>query len=242
MPSEIELALELQRMDRILRELEIEIRSLPKRVAQFEQQVNAAKLHAEGAEASRESNRLEIQRVERANDEQNAKLARLKKQLMDATTQNQVTAFQHEIEWAEREIAKNDGILADLRAKGEELGSKAVEARAAHEQLAGTLEEQKASAIALSEQDRKKGVKIFRERNALHATFPQKLREIYDRLRKSHKDGIVVAECTEAMCTGCLMTVRPALMQQIRTERDKMFFCESCRRIMHYNPTRVVDA
>jgi hypothetical protein len=165
MPSDLELALELQRMDRILRELETGIRSLPKRIAEFDQRAHAAKLHAEGA---------------------------------------------------------------------------AAEARAAAESAEASVATGKAEATRASEEDRKKGVKLFKERNALHASLPKPLRDTYDRIRKSHKDGLVVADCTDAVCTGCLMTIRPALMQQIRSDRAKLFFCESCRRILAYNPPQVV--
>lgn len=242
MPLEIELALELQRMDRILRDLEIEIRALPKRVAQFEAQTNAAKLHAEGAEADLEANRKESKRLEGANEDHKIKLAKLKKQIMDATTQDQVTAFQHEIDWAEKEFAANEATLFQLLEENEILAEKVKEAKAGLAQARKNFEEQKATATALSEVDRKKGVKVFRERNALHTSLPKTLRETYDRLRKSHKDGLVVADCTDEMCSGCLMTVRPALMQQIRTDREKLFYCESCRRMLFYNPPKAVVA
>lgn len=238
MPQEIQTALELQRMDRILHDLEVEIRSLPKKIGALEQQLQEKRRAREVAEAKVASTRHDIKRLDASTQDARLKIEKLKKQLMQATTQDQVTAFQHEIDFAEKTIGANeeselslleslDGIEADVAA--------AIEAEKAAEIY---FTQQQSEANALSEADRKKGVKLFKERTQLHASLPPKFRDEYDRLKKSHKDGVIVADASDGTCSGCLMTIRPALLQQIRSEAEKIFRCENCHRLLIYNATR----
>jgi len=37
------------------------------------------------------------------------------------------------------------------------------------------------------------------------------------------------------------MNIRAALLQQIRQHPDKTFYCESCLRMLSFNPPRSVD-
>jgi predicted nucleic acid-binding Zn-ribbon protein len=238
--EEIQKILEIQRMDSILRELEVEIRSLPKKIEALEKQSGEIHRKREAAEAKLAAQRQELKRLENSVQDHKLKIQKLKKQLMDATTQEQVTAFQHEIDWAEKEIsaaqAKETELLEGL--DGLEAGVRA--ALVAEKEALADLERQKAEAAARSEEDRTKGKKIYRDRMLRHGELPQALRDEYDRLRKSHRDGVVAVDCTDGACSGCLMTIRPALLQQIRTDLNKLFRCESCRRFLVYNPPRAV--
>lgn len=238
MPQELQTAMELQRMDRVLHDLEVEIRSLPKKIGALEQQLQEKRRAREVAEAKLASTRQDIKRLDGSTQDSRLKIEKLKKQLMQATTQDQVTAFQHEIDFFEKTIAGNeetelslleslDGIEADL--------ATAVETEKAAEIY---FTQQQTEANALSEADKKKGMKLFKERTQLHASLPQKFRDEYDRLRKSHKDGVIVADASDGTCSGCLMTIRPALLQQIRSEAEKIFRCENCHRLLIYNATR----
>jgi len=236
MAQEIELALRLQRMDRQMAELGAEIRALPKKIAELEKQLESHQRKLESDQAELASNQTEQRRLAAATSDLREKIAKLKKQIMQATTQEQLTAFQHEIDFCETEIAKNDAAAMRALEEDETLGQqvKVAEEALAAEKLA--VEQRKKEAEALSEEDRKKGVRIYRERLKLAAEMPPKLVEHYERIRKRHKDGIVVAECTDSMCSSCMMTIRPALMQQIRQSPEKLFTCESCLRMLYNNP------
>ena len=236
MAQEVQLALQLQRMDRQLAQLEAEIRGLPKKIAELEKVLETHARRLEADQAALAANQSEIRRITGANSDHKEKIAKLKKQVMQATTQEQLTAFQHEIAFCETEITKNEEHSIQLLEQGEALAASVATAEKdlANEQAA--IEKRKEDAKALSEADRKKGVKIYRERQALAKEVPPKLLEHYEKLRKKHKDGIVVAECTDHMCSSCMMNIRPALMQQIRQYPDKLFCCESCLRMLSYNP------
>jgi predicted nucleic acid-binding Zn-ribbon protein len=240
MHAVLEQILNLQRMDRILHELEIEIRGLPKLVAAAEKIAADAVRQREIAEANLEANRKEIQRLDYAVQDAKTKLAKLRKQIMEATTEGQLKAFQHEIEFVEGEIARMDAEELALLEATDEL-SALLETRRAEEQAAQERAQQEtAAANAKNKEDRRKGAEIYKQRMALHASLPAEIRSEYDQLRKRHKDGQAAVECTDGLCAGCLMTIRPQLMQEIRTKQDRLFQCESCYRWLVYNPATFV--
>jgi len=37
------------------------------------------------------------------------------------------------------------------------------------------------------------------------------------------------------------MIIRPQVMQELRTAGDGLVFCESCKRILYYNPPQAID-
>jgi len=241
MAQDVQLALQLQRMDLQLTQLEAEIRGLPKKIAELEKVLETHSRRLEADQAALASNQSEVRRLQGLNSDHREKIAKLKKQLMQATTQEQLTAFQHEIAFCETETEKNEANSLKLLEAGESLAATVTQAEEslAAERIA--VEKRKEEAKALSETDRKKGMRIYRERQQLGKEVPPKLLEHYERLRKKHKDGVVVAECTGGLCSGCMMSIRPALMQQIRQFPDKVHTCESCLRMLYYNPPRSVD-
>jgi len=228
-------------MDRQLAQLEAEIRSLPRKIAELEKVLESHERRLEADQAALTANQTEIRRLTGANSDHKEKIAKLKKQVMQATTQEQLTAFQHEIAYCETETMQNEERSLKLLEVDEALSGTVAAAEKSLTEERAAVEKRKLEATALSETDRKKGVKIYRERQAFAKEVPAKLLDHYEKLRRKHKDGIVVAECTESMCSSCQMNIRPALMQQIRQFPDKLFCCESCLRMLFNNPPRSVD-
>lgn len=241
MAQDVSLALQLQRMDRQLVQLEAEIRGLPKKIALLEAQMGAHEQRLVDDHAALLANQLEVKRLAGSNEDHRLKIDKLKKQVMQSTTQEQLTAFNHEITFCESEIVANDESSFVLLEESERLAKIVKEAEGNLGQERLNVEQQKIDAKVLSEEDRKKGIRIFREREKLAKELPPALLKDYERLRKKHKDGIVVAECTEGLCTSCQMNIRAALLQQIRQHPEKMFYCESCLRILSFNPPRSVE-
>ena len=241
MAQDVLLALQLQRMDRQLAQLEAEIRGLPKKIAHLETQMGAHLQRLEDDRAALLANQLEIKRLGGSNQDLRLKIDKLKKQVMQATTQDQLNAFQHEIAFCESEIVLNDESSFRLLEESETLTGTVKEAEVNLEQERLAVEKLKVDAKFLSEEDRKKGVRIYREREKLAKEIPAAVLKDYERLRKKHKDGIVVSECTEGLCTSCQMNIRAALLQQIRQDPEKTFYCESCLRMLSFNPVRSID-
>lgn len=241
MAKEVDLALTLQSLDRQLVILEHEIRSLPKKIAELEKQLDSHKRRLEADQAALLGNQKEARDLIAANEDHRLKIAKLKKQTMQSTTQEQLNAFQHEIRYCETEIIKNEERVTFLNGQTATLEATVTQAESDLAAEAIGVDAQKAAAQALSDADRKKGVRIYKERQSLSKAADAKFIATYDRIRKKHKDGIVVADCTEGACSSCQMKVRPALLQQIRQSPETVHHCESCGRMFAYNPARSVD-
>ncbi|MBV8071266.1 MAG: hypothetical protein JO270_15255, partial [Acidobacteriaceae bacterium] len=56
----------------------------------------------------------------------------------------------------------------------------------------------------------------------------------YERIRKKTKNT-PIADATGGRCDACQITLRPQFFQDLR-RGDKIMFCESCGRILTYNP------
>ncbi len=57
----------------------------------------------------------------------------------------------------------------------------------------------------------------------------------YDRIRKKWRGGQVVAEAVAGRCSACQILLRPQYLQDLR-KASQLMFCESCGRILYYNP------
>ncbi len=66
------------------------------------------------------------------------------------------------------------------------------------------------------------------------ATYTQ-----YERVRKGRK-GVAVAEVVDGRCTACYMVLRPQYFQDVK-RTETILFCESCQRILYYNPPQSFD-
>jgi predicted nucleic acid-binding Zn-ribbon protein len=110
---------------------------------------------------------------------------------------------------------------AETRLKAEQ---KEVEAEKARARERTKIDEQ-----ALSEQRA--------ERQNIAGQMDAKFYAEYERVRKKTKNT-PIADATEGRCGACQIALRPQFFQDLRRQ-DKIMFCESCGRILTYNP--VVD-
>jgi predicted nucleic acid-binding Zn-ribbon protein len=76
-------------------------------------------------------------------------------------------------------------------------------------------------------------------RQKVVAELNPQLHRNYERLRKSRK-GIAVAEAIEGRCSACHLSMRLQFFQDLR-RGDQVMYCESCGRILYYNPPVETD-
>jgi hypothetical protein len=73
------------------------------------------------------------------------------------------------------------------------------------------------------------------ERQQLVAGLRKPAYSAYERIRKKWHGGSAVAEALEGRCSACQILLRPQFFQDLRNSGE-MMFCESCGRILYYNP------
>ena len=87
--------------------------------------------------------------------------------------------------------------------------------------------------------DQKALAELQAERKALVAEINPGLYRNYERIRKGRR-GIAVAEAVDGRCVACHMAMRLQYLQDLR-KGDQVLLCESCGRILYYNPPVPVE-
>jgi predicted nucleic acid-binding Zn-ribbon protein len=234
MTADIEQVNRLQSLDLKIAELEREIATLPKHIAQIEKALDSHLRRLEADRAALTANQKERKRLEDDGKVEAQKMSKLKDQMLLAKTNEQYRAFQHEITFCEEAIRKSEDRILDLMAEAEPLDINVKKAEAALKEEKQQVETEKARARERTSVDQKQLAELQAERKTLVAGVDPQMYRDYERIRKKWR-GHVVAEATGGRCSACHIVLRPQFYQDLRNNSDVMF-CESCGRILYYNP------
>ena len=242
MNPDLEHLVVLQAQDLELTRLRAELADAPKRVRAAEVGLLAAEkaLDAVRAALATEEKLRRGQESEIAS--QRTKIARLRRSLDGATSAAQVSAFEHEIVFAEAAIVKlEDEEFASLeRAETLEADLKAAEARAGLRR--GELAAERARAERVVVENRTQITGVEGQRRELRAGIDEGRLAVYDRLTKTK--GTAVAEAlgnaVHGKCAACQMGLRPQRWQDLigHDHDDEIFICETCGRMLFWDPRR----
>jgi predicted nucleic acid-binding Zn-ribbon protein len=234
MNPDVQAVMKLQTLDSRAAALQKEIEALPKHVAQIEKTLDQHIRKLEADRAALAANQRDRKRLEDDIKVQEQKVSKLRDQMLQAKTNDQYRAFQHEIEFCEKEIRKfEDGIL-ELMGQSEPLEQNVKAAEGALKEERVQVENEKERARSRSAEDQSFLDDVLAERKTVVASIPVPVYQTYERIRKRWK-GVAVADATEGRCAACQIALRPQYFQELR-RGDKLQYCESCGRILYYNP------
>ncbi len=242
MNQDLEHLIVLQAQDLELSRLRTELAELPRRLKAAETALGAAE--AALAECRKQLGAEE--KLRRGQESEIAshrtKLERLRRSLDGATSAQQVSAFEHEIKFAEAAIAKLEDEEFSSLERTEGLDAQQTELAAAVERATAGLAREKEQGAALKRSHDEAIQGIERERTELRAQITPKWLQSYDKLVKTR--GTAVAEALgtalSGKCAACQMGVRPQRWQDLigREHEDEIFSCESCGRLLFWDPRR----
>lgn len=229
----------LQEIDHRLADLAREITALPKHIAEIEKKLTSHQRKLEADQAALAANQKERKGCDTAIQTQEQKISKLKDQMLEAKTNEQYRAFQNEIEFCQKEIRKSEDRILELMSESEPLDKNVKVAEAALKAEKAEVDKEKQQARERTAVDEKAAAELQKERAAIVAqvTPPMVLR--YEKARKARR-GIGIAEVAEGRCTACNMMVRPQFFQELK-KGDQVMSCESCQRILYYNPPISVE-
>ena len=238
MHPDLEKLIVLQGLDVEAKRLRDEMAALPKHVAGLEAKLKATvgqravvvDLIAK-EEALRRRQELDVKDYQ-------AKIAKVRKQLDQATTTVQVTAFEHEIGFAQAEVSRLEDSELESMERSEGLESQktlADEAVASDEKI---LERERAKATETIAADKAALAEVEKQRAVVRPEIGEDALSIYDRISKSK--GTAVAEALNQKCMACQMMLRPQKWNDLRdrSNDETMMTCESCGRLLYYDPAR----
>jgi len=239
MLPDLKLAIRLQEVDNRLADLRREISALPKHIAEIEKKLIAHDRKLEGDRAALAANQKERKKCDSDIQIQEQKISKLKDQTLDAKTNEVYRAFQNEIEFCQKEIRKCEDRILELMTESEPLDRNVKAAEAALQAEKAQVEAEKQAARERTAIDQKASAELLKERGEIVAGMAPAVYQRYTRVCKMRR-GIGVAEAVEGRCSVCNMAMRLQFFQELR-KGDQVMACESCLRILYYNPPQAVD-
>ena len=238
MHPDLEKLIVLQTHDVEAKRLRDEMTALPKYVAALEDKAKA--VAGQRAVIVDLIAKEEAMRRRQESDvkDQKAKIERTRKHMDLATTTVQVTAFEHEIAFAQAEISRLEDAEIESMERSEGLDAQKPLADDAVTDATATLEREQLRAAGTIAQDKTALAAVEEKRKALRPEIGEAALSSYDRIAKAK--GTAVAEALKQKCMACQMMVRPQRWNDLRDRAndDAMMTCESCGRLLFYDPAR----
>jgi predicted nucleic acid-binding Zn-ribbon protein len=238
MHPDLEKLIVLQGLDVEAKRLRDEMTALPKHVAGLSAKAKAVEgQRAVVLDLIAKEETLRRRQESEVKDHQ-AKIGRVRKQLDLATTTVQVTAFEHEIGFAQAEVSRLEDAELESMERSEALEAQKLVADEAVEDATKTLERERLRAMETIANDKVLLAEVDQKREALRPEIGESALSNYDRIAKGKGTGL--AEALNQKCTACQMMFRPQRWNDLRdrSNEDEIMTCESCGRLLYYDPAR----
>ena len=238
MNSDLANLIELQKADAEIARLQAEISSLPKIVTAIEAKLAGSKDRAEKAKAALKADEAARRKHEQDIEALRQKISKYRDQMLSVKTNQEYQALGTEITFAEKGISGlEDKILetmVDADAKNGELK------RAESDLKTHTAEIEKEKAIAQQKtaEDEKLLTICKEKRDTVRKSVEPDILRHYDRVLKFR--GTAIAEAIDHRCSGCQVLLRPQVYNELRSS-EKFITCDSCQRILYYDPAHDSD-
>ncbi|MFZ0285557.1 MAG: C4-type zinc ribbon domain-containing protein [Terriglobales bacterium] len=233
MVPDIQNLIELQHADREILRLKEEIAALPKRVATIEERLAGTRARLEKAKASVKADEAARRKYETAISDSQQKISKYRDQSLEVKTNEQYKALMHEIQFAEQEIRANEDKILELMMNSEAREKDVKAAEAELKAATAEVEKEKIQARERTAEDEKQTVEWNAKREVWRSGVnPDVLRQ-YDRVAKYRGSGI--SEVRDQKCMACQVMLRPQTYNEVRS--DQLVSCESCQRILYYDPS-----
>jgi predicted nucleic acid-binding Zn-ribbon protein len=238
MHPDIEKLMTLQTHDVEAKRLRDEMVALPKLVAGLETKLKAVEgQRAVIVDLIAKEEKLRRKQESDVNDHQ-TKIARVRKQLDLATTTVQVTAFEHEMAFAQSQIGKLEDAELESMERTEGLEAQLKLANEAVEEAGKIRERERGRSAETVAADKIALSAVDAQRVELRPQINEDLLSTYDRIAKSK--GTAIAEALNQKCMACQMMLRPQRWNDLRerSDHDLVMHCETCGRLLYYDPAR----
>ncbi|MGH9593002.1 MAG: zinc ribbon domain-containing protein [Bryobacteraceae bacterium] len=234
MHPDTHLVTQLQTLDQRIAALEKEVATLPKHIALIEKTLESHLRRLEADRAALSANQKDRKKLEGDIQLHEQKTSKLKEQMLGAKNNEQYRAFQHEIDFLAKEVRKAEDRILELMSESEPLDANVKKAELALKEEKQVVDGEQKRARERTAADLAQIEQLHQERAAAAAKLPAATLTTYERARKKWH-GLAIAEATNGRCAACQIMLRPQYFQDLR-KGDQLLTCESCGRILIYNP------
>jgi len=231
----LQTLLDLQGVDVRLHEVRARLATLPKKTAEIDARVAAARAALEQSKAAQLNTIKERKKYELDVEQWKERVRKYRDQTSQVKTNEAYKALQHEVETAEGEISKAEDRLLEQMVNAEEYDRRVKASEKDLKEVEDAARGQRAKVDAEKAAAEKDIAVLEAERARAVAGIPENLLDHYDRIVRKH-NGVALAEVRDSKCGACGMIVRPHVLQEMRRARegDELFHCETCTRILYY--------
>jgi uncharacterized protein len=229
--AELEKLLILQDRDQRIRQIQLEIKTLPQEQKNLEAQLAASAASLESLKHRARLLEVDRKKLELDVGTRQSSISRLKTQQYETRKNDEFQAMGHEIERYEKEIVQLEDQELEIMEQADKLRTQisAAEKTASagrdsvNRQLADLEEKAKTLQRQLEE--------LTKERAQLAQNIDEDVVERYERLFASKGDAAVVA-VEHGVCTGCHMKVTTQTAVHAKSGSE-IVSCEQCGRILY---------
>src|SRR5579871_2468075 len=164
MLPDLKLVIRLQEIDFRLADLTREIAALPRHIAEIEKKLVSHERKLDADRAALLANQKERKKCEGDIQVQEAKISKLKDQMLSVKTNEQYRAFQSEIEFCQGEIRKAEDRILELMTESEPLDKNVKTAEAALKTEKVEVDAEKEQARERTDKDQKAAAELQQER------------------------------------------------------------------------------
>lgn len=233
--------LDLQHVDLRQQELRARLDLYPKRLAEVDARVTAARAEVEKSKVAQTATLKGRKRYELDVEQWKEKARKYRDQSYEVKTNEAYKALQHEAQMAEAEMAKAEDRLLEQMVASEEYDRRIKAAEKSLAEIEGLAHTERAKLQAEQAGAQEELAGLEAERQKLVAAIPEDLVDHYQRIARRH-NGVAMAEVRDETCTMCGVRVRPHVFQELRqleaatSENAELFHCETCTRILYFVP------
>src|SRR5712691_4717733 len=153
--------------------------------------------------------------------------------MLQAKTNDQYQAFQHEIGFCQSEIRRAEDRILDLMAESEDLEKNVRAAEVALKIEKTQVESEKLETRERTEAYQSAVQDLESTKKSIVASMSPGVYKNYERIRS--RRGVAVAEVVDGRCSVCHIAVRPQYLKDLK-RGEQVQVCESCQRILYYSP------
>ena len=234
MHPHLKYLIELQAVDFRLIEIRDRLSKFPKRLAEVEAGVTAARHQITAAKEALTTSLKERKTYEMDVEQWKERAKKYRNQSGEVKSNEAYKALLHEIQNAENEIAGAEDRLLERMVSGEEYDRQIKAAEVSVKEIEASANAERHVIQAEFNAAQKELAAAESARAASAAAVPEDLVDHYERIAKRH-GGIGLAEIRGEGCGQCGVHIRPHVIQLLQRDGNEEFYhCETCTRILYY--------
>lgn len=233
MHPQVELLVDLQRMDAELDRLESERAKIPQEIEALREGVQRVQKEIEGAKEHIAKLTLARRKKELEVESQKQAVAKDQARLFEVKNNREYAAMVKEIEGSKAKISALEDEILELMEGLEEEGRKPKEMEQIFLREEERFREEKRKREGDMERLTQRLEAKREKREKLVASLEPKLYQSYMRLRHN-RHGLAVVAVVGEICQGCHMSIPPQMVSEVR-RGEQLIPCGQCNRILYWD-------